>query len=91
MHPPGFEPGITVPKTVVISISPRVQNFSVRVGGIEPPTLPWQGSILPLNHTRKYSTQYQFLFIKTRKPDNRGLPWCRALSPNLNWNNLPDS
>ncbi len=24
MHPPGLEPGITVPKTVVISISPRV-------------------------------------------------------------------
>lgn len=24
VHPPGLEPGITVPKTVVISISPQV-------------------------------------------------------------------
>ena len=28
VHPPGLEPGTTVPKTAVISISPRVQLFS---------------------------------------------------------------
>ena len=29
MHPPGFEPGITVPKTVVISISPQERNSDI--------------------------------------------------------------
>ncbi len=29
------------------------QNIVERVGGIEPPTKPWEGLVLPLNHTRR--------------------------------------
>ena len=44
-------------------------SFSVRVGRIELPSRPWQGRVLPLNHTRKLTLlQYQFSPIKTRKP-----------------------
>ncbi len=31
VHLPGFEPRITVPKTVVISISPQVQNANASI------------------------------------------------------------
>ena len=37
----------------------------VRVGGIEPPSHPWQGCILPLNHTR-IGEQYQFILAKDK-------------------------
>ncbi len=29
-----------------------IRNFFVRVGRIELPSHPWQGRVLPLNHTR---------------------------------------
>lgn len=31
------------------------KNNVVRVGGIEPPSRPWQGRIIPLNYTRNVS------------------------------------
>jgi len=34
-----------------------------RVGGIEPPTKPWEGLVLPLNHTRQRSAVYAFLVV----------------------------
>lgn len=36
----------------------------VRVGGIEPPSRPWQGRIIPLNYTRsvfEYTIKPRFL------------------------------
>ena len=58
----GFEPTTTVPKTVMISISPQEQyayrtretrdKKLVRLPGIEPEPRPWQGRVLPLNHSR---------------------------------------
>ena len=30
----------------------------MRIGGIEPPPDPWQGSILPLNYIRKIEPNY---------------------------------
>lgn len=31
-------------------------TFSERVRGIEPPSQPWEGYILPLNHTRIFQS-----------------------------------
>src|SRR5258708_18312048 len=39
-----------------------------RVMGIEPTSLPWQGSILPLNHTRGICPQQQQLFYIKNLP-----------------------
>ena len=36
---------------------------NVRVGRIELPSRPWQGRILPLNHTRKLSTDILYIFF----------------------------
>ncbi len=35
-----------------------VSNSLERVGGIEPPTQPWEGRVLPLNHTRRRFAVY---------------------------------
>lgn len=37
--------------------------FVVRVGRIELPSHPWQGRVLPLNHTRKYFLSIQIFFF----------------------------
>ena len=47
--------------------------FVERVRGIEPLSFPWQGNVLPLNHTR-VKLLYQIF-------------WCRA--PESNWARLP--
>ncbi len=42
-----------------LAIPAQKTSFFVRVSGIEPESRPWQGRILPLNHTRNvliYST-----------------------------------
>ena len=40
-------------------------NRLERVRGIEPPTPPWQGGVLPLNYTRDYV--YSRLYDRVRK------------------------
>ena len=41
-------------------------KFGVRVGRIELPSHPWQGRVLPLNHTRnKSNITYYFDFTNT--------------------------
>ena len=36
-----------------VSTVTRPRAWSLRTGGIEPPTSPWQGDILPLNYIRR--------------------------------------
>jgi hypothetical protein len=54
----GIEPTSLVPKTSTLSIKLQGQYcyptrfLYVRVGRIELPSHPWQGRVLPLNHTR---------------------------------------
>ncbi len=49
----------------------------MRIGGIEPPTRPWQGRILPLNHIRSR-------FIVIHNPSNiKILKYCRTKSLNM--------
>ncbi len=61
MLPPGFEPRTTASKAGMISISLRElivivhqKMKTVRLPGIEPESHPWQGRVLPLNHSRKW-------------------------------------
>lgn len=43
----------------------KTENISnlERVGGIEPPTKPWEGLVLPLNHTRRRFAVYALLAV----------------------------
>ncbi len=41
-------------------------DICVRVGGIEPPSNPWEGLILPLNHTRKIQLIISFYLCRLR-------------------------
>jgi hypothetical protein len=57
---------------------PFRESFSLeRVRGIEPLSLPWQGRVLPLNHTR---TIYKWYFSKTGKIFKA--LWCRESESN---------
>lgn len=40
-----------------------IQQMMERVGGIEPPTKPWEGLVLPLNHTRRRFAVYGVLAV----------------------------
>ena len=55
MLPAGLEPTTTDPKSVMISISPRELDLivPVRPEVIETSPVPWQGTVLPLNHGRE--------------------------------------
>ena len=53
--------------TLIIKRAPRIAPwgslYSVRVPRIELGSRPWQGRILPLNHTRKLSTSILYRFF----------------------------
>ena len=67
MHPAGIEPTSTVPKTGTLSVELRVHIENVRVAVIETASHPWQGRVLPLNHTRAtYSIENRKHYIFKR-------------------------
>ncbi len=45
-------------------LSQAVQKVVVRLGRIELPSHPWQGRVLPLNHSRKNTTAELYYFSK---------------------------
>ena len=57
---------VSAPSRLRLSI-PKI--FLERVAGIEPATQPWEGYILPLNHTRKTTIRLAnfIYFLKIKK------------------------